>query len=417
MAGMLRALGRAVLGTALVLLAASRLFAGEEGRPIRLGLSAGFTGPTRAMAVELYRGAMAAIDQQNRAGGVAGHRLELLAADDGYEPVPAIENTVRFLVRDQVLALFSALGTPTVSRVLPVLRAYADQGARLFFPVTGLEASRVPPYAPYVYNLRASYRQEIEALVASFVARGFTRIAICHQADAFGRSGWDGTGRALARRGLALCGEATFARLAGVVEDMTPQVRRLAASRPDAVILIGPAPACAAVIRDMRRSGLTVPVGLVSFAGGEILLQTLAAEGERLGCRLDDDLVLSQVTPCWRDPHLPAGRDYRQALAELADRHPPPGGWENGLAEGSAVGFEGFLNARLLIEVLKSMPDPTDRFGLDAGVAALGKADIGIRGPVFLDGPGHQGLSRVYLTTMDKGRLTPLPDTAAVAGD
>jgi ABC-type branched-subunit amino acid transport system substrate-binding protein len=413
---MLRALLRAVLAAALLLPAVSRVSAAEGARPIRLGLSAGFTGPTRDMAVELYRGAMAAIDRQNRDGGVSGHPLELLAADDGYEPTPAIENSVRFLGPNQVLALFSALGTPTVSRVLPVLRAYADQGARLFFPVTGLEASRVPPYVPYVYNLRASYRQEIEALVAAFTAKGLTRVAICHQADAFGRSGWDGAGRALARRGLAFCGEATFARLAGLAEDMTPQVRLLAASRPEAVLLIGAAPACAALIRDMRQAGLDAPVGLVSFAGGEILLRALAAEGRRLGRPLDGDLILSQVTPCWRDGNLPAGRDYRQALAELADRHPPPGGWEQGLPEGSAVGFEGYLNARLIIEIVKAMPDPLDRAGLDAAAAAVGRVDLGIGTPVFLAGPGHQGLETVWLTTVADGRLVPLPAVAA-AGD
>uniref|UniRef100_I2Q788 ABC-type branched-chain amino acid transport system, periplasmic component n=1 Tax=Desulfovibrio sp. U5L TaxID=596152 RepID=I2Q788_9BACT len=416
MAGMLRALFRAALATAWLLLAGSRVLAAEEARPIRLGLSAGFTGPTRDMAVELYRGAMAAIDRQNRDGGVSGHPLELLAADDGYEPTPAIENSVRFLGPNRVLALFSALGTPTVSRVLPVLRAYADQGARLFFPVTGLEASRVPPYVPYVYNLRASYRQEIEALVAAFVARGLTRVAICHQADAFGRSGWDGAGRALDRRGLAFCGEATFARLAGLAEDMTPQARILAASRPEAVLLIGAAPACAALIRDMRQAGLDVPVGLVSFAGGEILLRALAAEGGRLGRALDGNLILSQVTPCWRDGSLPAGRDYRQALAGLADRHPPPGGWEQGLPEGSAAGFEGYLNARLFIEIVKAMPDPLDRAGLDAAAAAASPVDLGIGTPVFLAGPAHQGLETVWLTTVADGRPVPLSAVPA-AGD
>lgn len=185
------------------------VFGGAVARPcpaaepgvIRLGMTAGFTGPTRAMAVELYRGAMAMIDRLNREGGISGHKLELLAADDGYEPDPAIDNSVRFLDGDHVLALFSALGTPTVSRMLPVLRLHAAREARLFFPVTGLAASRLPPYVDYVYNLRASYRQEIEALVTAFFQRGLTRLAICHQADAFGRSGWDGAGRALARRG------------------------------------------------------------------------------------------------------------------------------------------------------------------------------------------------------------------------
>ena len=38
-------------------------------------------------------------------------------------------------------------------------------------------------------NLRASYRQETEGLVANFQSIGRSRIAVFYQADAYGRSG------------------------------------------------------------------------------------------------------------------------------------------------------------------------------------------------------------------------------------
>ena len=382
--------------------------------PVVLGMTAGFSGPTRAMAVEVYRGALACLESRNSQDAPGVRKVALHAADDGYEPGPAIENTVRFLTRDKALALFSQLGTPTVSRVLPVLRAYADQGARLFFPITGLEASRIAPYVRYVYNLRASYRQEIDALVGAFAARGATRVAICHQADAFGRSGWDGARRALARRNHPLCGEATFARTALVSDDMSAQAKVLAACNPQAILLVGPAPACAAAIRDFRRAGFQAVIGVVSFAGGELLLRQLAGEGARLGVDLEHDVIFSQVVPDWRDETLPAARDYRQALAELGDRLPPPGGWDTPASEaGSSVGFEGYLNARLFLTVLDAMADPDDRQGLDAAAAAADRIDIGIGRSVTLTGPSHQALDMVYLNTAKDGRLVPL--TAALA--
>ena len=417
MAGRLHAAGHVILATVFVLLVTSRFVAAAADSPIRIGLSAGFTGPTRAMAVELYRGALACLEQRNRAGGVDGRPLELLAADDGYEPDPAIENTVRFLIDDKVVALFSQLGAPTVSRILPVLRAYADQRGRLFFPVTGLEATREAPNTHFVYNLRASYRQEIEALVNAFVRKGLTRIALGYQADAFGRSGWDGAGLALGRRGMNLRGEATFARAATVTADMTAQARILAAADPQAILIIGAAPGCAALIRDIRRMGLTTPVGVVSFAGGELLLTLLETEGAEHGLDLEGNLLLSQVTPGWRDSTLPAAREYRQALAGLATCPPPPGGWSRTQPEGSAIGFEGFLNAKLLLAVLSAMPDPCDRRYLDEAVAAIGQVDLGIGTPVSLTGPDHQGLDHVYLFTAKKGRLIPQNASAATDGE
>ncbi|MFP5259634.1 MAG: ABC transporter substrate-binding protein [Acidobacteriota bacterium] len=410
-----RLAGCLALASLLLLVSAGRARADET---VRVGLTAGFSGPTRSMAEELYRGAAACFDRYNRQRPPDRPAVELLAANDGYEPGPAIENTVRFLTRDRVLCLFSQLGTPTVSRVLPVLRAYADQGARLFFPVSGLEASRTPPYVRYAYNLRASYRQEIEALVAYFIDHGAKRIAICHQADAFGRSGWDGARRALARRGLSLCGEATFARSAARRDDLTAQVRILAAGQPQAILVVGAGPACTALLRDIRRAGLPAAVGVVSFAGGEILLRQLAREHQRSGLDLETNLILSQVTPDWRDDSLPAAVEYRQALAELGDRLPPPGGWSDERSgEGSAVGFEGFLNAKLLLAVLAAMPDPLDRAGLDAAARAMGQADIGIGRPVSLAGADHQALDVVYLSTARSGRLEPLRISLAKVED
>ena len=413
-ADMLRRAGGALFVLALALAGLDRACAQP---PVVIGMTAGFSGPTRAMAVELYRGAQACLESREIPHGENARKIVLHAADDGYEPGPAIENTVRFLTRDKALALFSQLGTPTVSRVLPVLRAYADQGARLFFPVTGLEASRIPPYVRFAYNLRASYRQEIEALVGAFAAQGATRVAICHQADAFGRSGWDGARRALARRNLPLCGEATFARSAMLADDMSPQAKVLAGCKPQAILLVGPAPACAAAIRDFRRAGLDAVVGVVSFAGGELLLRTLAAEGARLGLDLEQNLLFSQVVPDWRDETLPAARDYRQALVALGDRLPPPGGWDAPVSQaGSAVGFEGYLNARLLLAILQAMPDLDARGGLDAAVVAAGQVDIGIGRPVSLTGPAHQALDVVYLNRASGGRLVPLTQAVALAG-
>lgn len=198
---------------------------------------------------------------------------------------------------------------------------------------------------------------------------------------------------------------------------MTAQARILAGCRPDAVLLVGPAPACAALVRDIRREGLTMPLGLVSFSGGEIVLRELAEQGRRTGINLEDGLVFSQVIPSWRDDGLPAARDYRRDLEALGQRLPPPGGWIGNHARGSAVGFEGYCNARLLAAVLRAMPDPLDRRELDAAATSLTGVDIGLGLPLRLDDPDHQALHRVYLSTAAGGELVALETVSADSGD
>src|SRR5262245_51398274 len=165
---------------------------GVSEREILIGRSAAFKGPSRALGNELYRGSMAYLTEVNRTGGVHGRAIAIKAYDDGYQPGPAVTNTLRLMLEDHVFLLFDYVGTPTVTRVLPLLKKYERLHFLLFFPFSGAQPQREPPYERYVFNLRASYRQETAGLVENFVAVGRTRVAIFYQADAYGRSGWVG---------------------------------------------------------------------------------------------------------------------------------------------------------------------------------------------------------------------------------
>src|SRR5437588_11606934 len=87
-----------------------------QGEAIVLGMSAAFTGPSRGLSIELYRGSMAYLQQVNSAGGVHGHRVAIKAYDDGYNPVPAIYNTIRLVEEDDVFLLYGYMGSPTTVR-------------------------------------------------------------------------------------------------------------------------------------------------------------------------------------------------------------------------------------------------------------------------------------------------------------
>src|SRR5205085_1716124 len=88
---------------------------------------------------------------------------------DGYNPIPAIHNTIRLVEQDDVFALYGYMGSPTTVRILPLLKAYDDRHMYLFFPFTGAEPQRRQPHSDYVFNLRTSYSQETVGLVEHFM--------------------------------------------------------------------------------------------------------------------------------------------------------------------------------------------------------------------------------------------------------
>ena len=401
--------------------ASSAAGSGVTDTEIVLGMSAAFSGPSRGLGIELYRGASAYFEHINRQGGVHGRRITLRTYDDGYQPDPSVRNTMTLMLEDQVFLLFGYVGTPTVTRVLPMLKKFQDRGIYLFFPFTGAQPQREPPYGEFAFNLRASYLQETAGLVDSFVAVGRRRIAVFYQADAYGRSGWAGVRAALHRHGERMVGEATYRRGAKFTGTMRRQVEILDAADPQALICIGAYAACAAFARDAVDLGLRVPIANLSFVGSENLLKLLtegrggdAAADPAAARRYTDLLVNSQVVPSYEDVSIPAVREYRelmqrydpQAPAELMKEPYTP-------FAHSFVSLEGFLDAKLTVEVLHRLGDRPARSGLERAVFSVRDFDLGIGERVSFGPDRRQGLQRVYYTMVDQGRFVTLHDWKA----
>jgi ABC-type branched-subunit amino acid transport system substrate-binding protein len=391
------------------------LFSGTaRAADIKVGMSAAFSGPSEGLGIELYRGAMAYFEHVNHTGGVNGKKITIQAYDDGYNPVPAINNTVKLIEQDNVLLLFNYVGTPTVTRVLPLLKNFGDRHIYIFFPFTGAQPQREWPYSEFVFNLRASYREETRGLVDHLVGIGRKRIAVFYQADAYGRSGWDGVRRALAGHGLKIAAEATYRRGTKYDANLSEQMSILRRANPDAVISVGAYAACAAFVRTLRDAGQDIPVANLSFVGSESMLKLLSDEGRRSGRDYTRNLINSQVVPSYEDKSLPAVREYR----ELMDRYKPmpPGSLMKGAYQPlpySFVGFEGFLNAKTLVAILKRMAGDYDRANIKAVVETVRGLDLGIKAPITFGAGRHQGLDRVYYTTVRDGRFVPLTDWEA----
>ena len=386
--------------------------AGVTDSEIILGMSAAFSGPSRGLGIELYRGAWAYFEHINRAGGISGRRVTLKLYDDGYQPDASVNNTMQLMLEDQVFLLFGYVGTPTVTRVLPILKKFQDENVFLFFPFTGAQPQRQPPYGEFAFNLRASYAQETAGLVENFVQVGRRRIGVFYQADAYGRSGWAGVRAALARHGERIAGEATYRRGTQFTATMRGQVELLQAAEPEAVICIGAYAACAAFARDAVDLGLRVPIANLSFVGSESMLELLS-EGRDSGDaeRYTSLLVNSQVVPSYHDTSIPAVREYREFMerynpdmpAELVTESYTPFDY-------SFVSLEGFLDAKIMVEILRRLGDEPSRTDLERAVMSLQDFELGISERVTFAEDRRQGLQQVYYTVVEDGRFVTLND-------
>ena len=389
---------------------------------IRLGMSADFSASARALSIELYRGAMAYLLPLNNAGGVNGRRVVIKPYDDQYEPDLAIRNTLKLMDEDDVFALFSYVGTPTMNRALPLLQMHQDKHFLLLFPFTGADTNRIPPYDQLSFNLRASYDQEMKGLVDHFVAVKRTRIAVFYQADAYGRAGWGGLRRALDEHGLEIAGEATYRRGSPFDQSYDRQVAIMQRLQPDAVVCVGTYPACAGFVRDMRDRDVDCPVATLSFVGGGAMLKLLSAAEQESNKDYTSRLVSSQVVPSYNDDSVPAVREYREAMDRYRDAIMPPDSLlyphgktaerEYAPLPYGFISLEGYLNAKLFTAILQRMGANPRRADLAATVLAMGDFDLGMGQPLSFGGETarRQASDKVYYTVIRDGRFVPLGD-------
>jgi branched-chain amino acid transport system substrate-binding protein len=390
--------------------AAARAQAGE----IRIGMSAAFRGASAGLGTEFYRGAQAYYSEINGRGGLFGRPITVVALDDGYNPEPCIRNTIQLIDREKVFFLSNYVGTPTLTRALPVIKQYADQHVVLVGNFTGAQPQREAPYVDQVFNVRASYRQEMMALVERFWQAGARRFGVYYQIDAYGRSGTDGVARGLALRNSKITAEATYFRHAKFEEDMTIAVKALREAGCDVVLCTGAYQGCGAFVRSARDAGWTVPISNVSFVGSDAMLSLLVKHGRAKGRDYTRALINSQVVPSYDDVGLPGVAEYRT----LMDKHNPqvPEAIRDATyapQKYSFISLEGYVNARVIVEALRRAGANATRQSFRQALESLRGLDVGIGAPVTFTPERHQGLDSVYFTRVDGERWVPVADWSA----
>ena len=351
---------------------------GVTDTEIKLGMVNAQSGPAAGLGKGMRLGAEAVFKEVNAKGGINGRKISLVVADDGYEPDKAVDETLKMIEEQKVFGLFGYVGTPTSNAVLPIIK---DTHVPLVGLFTGSMALR-QPVNPDIINIRASYDDEAEALVAYFIkTKNAKKFAIFYQEDGFGQAVLSGTEKALKKRSMALVGKGTFQRNTLAVK---AGIAAIAPTAPDVVIMVGPYAPLAAFVKEARANGLKSDLGTVSFVGTDDFFNTVGAAGE--------GVVISQVVPFPGDPSVPIVKECQELLAKYAP--------------GEKLGFvslEGAISAK----ALELAGHDLSREAVIHAFESMSNLDMG--GMVFqMSKDDHQASNTVFLTQIQGGKVTPI---------
>ena len=144
---------------------------------------------------------------------------------------------------------------------------------------------------------------------------------------------------------------------------------------------------CDKFIRVARTRGFYPNFHCVSFVGADELAKKLGQDGE--------GVIITQVVPPPTETLLlDAAEEYTKLLACYYPEDKP-----------NYVGFEGYLNPRVMVEGLRRAGPDLTRENFISAIETIENYSLGIANPLNFNAQDHQGLEKVYFTQIRGGKL------------
>jgi ABC-type branched-subunit amino acid transport system substrate-binding protein len=350
---------------------------GVGARQILIGQSASLTGTAAESGQQTRDGALAYFELVNRKGGVNGSKIKLLTLDDGGQTKRGEENTRKLIAEDKVFLLFGYTGRNTSEAALPIV---AEANIPFFGAATGGETVH-GAFNKNVFNVRASYKLETQALVNYLVITGQKKIGMIYHKDDLTKSNLKMTEDATAQHGFKLLGNASVDRNSTDVKEAVEIMSKL---DPDAVICNAAVKPLSEFVRQMRKSGAKSQFLSVSFVGSAIVKEL---KSEAAG------VIMAQVVPLPTKKSIPVVAEYQNTLAAVGAK-----------PDYSFSGLEGFISAKVLVEGLKRSGKAPTRAGFIKAMEGIRELDLG-EYFVSYSPTNHNGSMYVDITVINSAGL------------
>ncbi len=294
-----------------------------------------------------------ALNKANTAGGVNGHTFSLMSKDDGGRPADTMAATRQLLSESRPLVLAGYFGDNGIGELVSAGLLEKENIALL-----GYRVNEVRGEAPWVYNVRATLRDEINKIVEHLATVGITRIGLFYQ---------DGPGappliaameEAAKGKSVQLTVKGSYAP--GTAKVTNEVVDTFIAAAPQAVVIVASGSATAAFIEKYRQSG-----------GGAQLFAHSGADIEQISLRLGEEqmkgVAIAQVTP---NPYKISGRltkEFSDTVAKTPNLEVPV----------SYVMMEGYITGSVIVEAVRRMGGKVSREGFVTALESIDNLDLG----------------------------------------
>ena len=317
---------------------------GVTDSEIKLGQTMPYSGPASALSAA-GKAHAAYFAMVNANGGVNGRKIKLISLDDGYSPPKTVEQTRKLVELEQVLALFSPIGTASNSAIHKYVNV--NKVPHLFIG-SNLMRWADPEHFPWtIMTLRPPFQLEARLFANHILKiRPNAKIAVLYQNDDFGKDNLKGLKDTLGdKAGMMIVAEASYELSDPSIDS---QIVTLKGSGADTLVEFATTKFGSQAIRKTYDIGWK-PLHFVAFLSSSVGAVLRPAGLEKAVGLISSAVLKDPSDPQWRDD--PAVKGY---MAWAKQWYP-----EGDLMDW--INVLGYTSAQLMVEVLRQCGDDLTR--------------------------------------------------------
>lgn len=313
-----------------------------------------------------------AFQAANAAGGVNGNTFTLVRKDDGGRPEDTVATTRQLLAEEKPLVLAGYFGNRNINDLVSSGILEKDRIA-----LVGYRVAEIRPETPFLYNVRATLRDEISKLTEHLATIGITRLGLFYEEGPGAASLLAAADEAAGKAKATIAAKGGYATGTAKVENA---IKALASAKPQAIIMVSTGAAAAAFIEGYRADG-----------GKAQLFAHSGADIEQLSKRLSEEqmhgVAIAQVTPSPYKISSRLTKEFIDVVAKTGKLEVPV----------SYSMMEGFIAGKVIVEAVRRQKGKPSREGVVAALDAMDHYNLG--GYVVGFRPGmHSGSRFVELS-------------------
>jgi branched-chain amino acid transport system substrate-binding protein len=372
------------LGVALfaALIASAASITAHAADPIKIGFTGPLSGSLSLLGQGVRDGIQVYVSYINEQGGVNGRNVELIAEDDGYEPMRTLAAAKKLVEQDKILALVSPAGTPNLVALLPFVQ---ENKLPVLFPYA-FSHTLTNPTKKYVFTTLPEVRVQT-AVLADYILTTLKqrKIAAVYQNDDFGQDAVAGLESRLQKDNVTLV-KLPFERGATNFSGVVAQAKQ---ADVEHIVFLGIPRDAALVMKETNKMGWRP-----QFSGHNALgdPQTFTLAGPQL---VEGAIAVAVMEPL--DGKSPQVAEFLQHQKKYLPKTNP-----------TTYSLHGYNAAKVFVDAVKRIKGDMTAEALVNSLEGMKDVNTGLMGPLNFSKDQHAGsLSVAFLRAKD-GKWEPV---------